>query len=202
MVYFCDDLFLKAIIEENPLKRLVYMACNNAATYFLIKGRTAKPFNPLLGETYELITPKYRFYSEAVCHHPPMLAINCQGVGWELNKTVVTVIKFNGRKVQCEDFYPTKVTIDAPDGKEEYEMYTPKLYVGNLLIGERYIEPAGKVVVKNKTTGDYCDMEYKSRDDGLFTSGKKQNIDSIEGFIKNKEGTPFFKLFGKFTEKI
>ena len=52
-------------------------------------------------------------------------------------------------------------------------MYTPKLYVGNLLIGERYIEPSGKVVVKNKTTGDYCDMEYKSRDDGLFTSGKK-----------------------------
>lgn len=99
MIYFCDDLFSKAIREVNPLKRLLFMATNNAATYFLIKGRTAKPFNPLLGETYELITPKYRFYSEQVCHHPPMLAINCQGVGWELNKTVVTVIKFNGRKV-------------------------------------------------------------------------------------------------------
>lgn len=77
MVYLCDDLFQEAIKEKDSLRRLIYLATCNAATYFLIKGRTAKPFNPLLGETYELITPKYRFYSEQVCHHPPMLAINC-----------------------------------------------------------------------------------------------------------------------------
>jgi hypothetical protein len=36
----------------------------SASSNLLITGRTAKPFNPLLGETYELVTPKYRFYSE------------------------------------------------------------------------------------------------------------------------------------------
>ena len=73
------------------------MATYNAATYFLIKGRTAKPFNPFLGETYELVTPKIRFFSEQVSHHPPILAINCQGKDWNLCKNVHTTMKFNGR---------------------------------------------------------------------------------------------------------
>jgi len=38
------------------------------------KERTKKPFNPMLGETYELVTPDFRFISEQVSHHPPVSA--------------------------------------------------------------------------------------------------------------------------------
>jgi len=64
MMCFCDEMFQKAIVETDPCKRMVNMATYNAATYFLIKGRTAKPFNPLLGETFEMLTDKIRFISE------------------------------------------------------------------------------------------------------------------------------------------
>ena len=76
---YCDEYFSKAVIEEDSLKRMVYVAAYSAATYFLIKGRTQKPFNPLLGETYELVTPTYRYFSEQVSHHPPVIATNAQG---------------------------------------------------------------------------------------------------------------------------
>ena len=34
-----------------------------------------KPFNPLLGETYELFIPgKLKFIAEQVSHHPPISA--------------------------------------------------------------------------------------------------------------------------------
>jgi len=34
-----------------------------------------KPFNPLLGETFELFVPgKYKYFSEQVSHHPPISA--------------------------------------------------------------------------------------------------------------------------------
>lgn len=64
MVCFCEDFFRKAINEKESTKRMVYIAGYNAATYFLMKGRTGKPFNPMLGETYELVTNKYRFVAE------------------------------------------------------------------------------------------------------------------------------------------
>jgi len=33
-----------------------------------------KPFNPLLGETYELQTDEFKFIAEQVSHHPPITA--------------------------------------------------------------------------------------------------------------------------------
>ena len=58
------DLIEKANKQEDSLKRLAYVAAYGAARQFLQVHRTYKPFNPLLGETYELVTPKYRFIAE------------------------------------------------------------------------------------------------------------------------------------------
>lgn len=44
---------------------------------FVIPKRLGKPFNPLLGETYELVTSKFRLFSESVSHHPPVFCLNC-----------------------------------------------------------------------------------------------------------------------------
>ena len=37
-------------------------------------NRNLKPFNPLLGETYELKNLNLQYISEQVCHHPPISA--------------------------------------------------------------------------------------------------------------------------------
>tara|TARA_B110000285_G_C14948050_1_gene525331 strand:+ start:729 stop:887 length:159 start_codon:yes stop_codon:yes gene_type:complete len=41
-----------------------------------------KPFNPLLGETFEYVTRKYRFLGEQVSHHPPISAFKFEGNGY------------------------------------------------------------------------------------------------------------------------
>ena len=84
MMCFSDNFYSTAIDEEDSLKRILNVAMANISSYCLIKGRTAKPFNPLLGETYEMVTPQFRFLAEQVSHHPPICAINCQGNGWDL----------------------------------------------------------------------------------------------------------------------
>jgi hypothetical protein len=99
---------------------MMYIAVSNMSSYSLIKKRTAKPFNPLLGETFELVTPKYRFVSEQVSHHPPVCAFSCQGNNWEMIKSVETQIKFNGRQVVIADLCPTylDLTPDFGEGNE------------------------------------------------------------------------------------
>ena len=60
--------------EECSLKRLGLVAASIVAGFSLCEKGTSKPFNPLLGETFELVTNEWRFLSEQVSHHPPVSA--------------------------------------------------------------------------------------------------------------------------------
>jgi hypothetical protein len=53
---------------------MAYVAVSQASMFLQLVGRTSKPFNPLLGETYELVSPSFRYFNEVVSHHPPVLA--------------------------------------------------------------------------------------------------------------------------------
>ena len=63
--------------------RLVYATIFSVAQFNLQKNKTKKPFNPLLGETYEMIQEDYRFVAEQVSHHPPISAFYFQGNGFD-----------------------------------------------------------------------------------------------------------------------
>lgn len=108
---FFNSLITQASLEEDPVKRITLIAVHSAASQNLICGRTAKPFNPMLGETYELVTPNYRFFSESVSHHPPIACTNCQGDGYEIYQTVVTKMSFTGKAVKVSDQYPSYIEL-------------------------------------------------------------------------------------------
>ena len=51
-------------------------------------------------------------------------------------------MSFTGKSVQVQDQLPVQIEIQLEDGTKEIYTYTrPKIVVGNLVIGERYIEP-------------------------------------------------------------
>jgi len=58
---------------------MIYVGVFNVAQYKSSLNRTVKPFNPLLGETYELDRPTFRYFSEQVSHHPPVSATHATG---------------------------------------------------------------------------------------------------------------------------
>lgn len=75
---------------------------------FIVSGlsthleRMSKPFNPLLGETYELKkegTNHFDYISEQVSHHPPISAIYARGENWTLTANIEPKIKFQGTNV-------------------------------------------------------------------------------------------------------
>jgi hypothetical protein len=37
----------------------------------------------MLGETYELVTNKFRYFGESVSIQPPIIAFTAEGDGWE-----------------------------------------------------------------------------------------------------------------------
>ena len=70
------ELLDKADLEPNPYKRIAYITAFEMAQYCNLDGRALKPFNPVLGETYDLLTKDFRFMSEQVSHHPPVSAFH------------------------------------------------------------------------------------------------------------------------------
>lgn len=58
------DVMEKAIQCKDDSKKLGYIAIFLMSQYSDVYGRTKKPFNPILGETYEYIAPTYRYVCE------------------------------------------------------------------------------------------------------------------------------------------
>ena len=80
-----SDLLDTAADRPESTERLVYVAAFAASEYASTIGRIAKPFNPLLGETYEYVRPDkgYRFFIEQVSHHPPIGAAWAEAPKWD-----------------------------------------------------------------------------------------------------------------------
>lgn len=79
------DLLDIAADRSDSMERLVYVASYAASEYASTIGRVAKPFNPLLGETFEYVRPDkgYRFFVEQVSHHPPIGAAWAESPKWD-----------------------------------------------------------------------------------------------------------------------
>lgn len=59
------DILDKAAVEEDAIKRMAITGLYCAIQITTLEKFPAKPFNPLLGETYELVVPgKFTYLSE------------------------------------------------------------------------------------------------------------------------------------------
>lgn len=65
-------ILTRAAKSEDPLLKLAYIGVWAATNFAGTRNRLFKPFNPLLGETYELIGSDFKIYGEQVSHHPPV----------------------------------------------------------------------------------------------------------------------------------
>ncbi|KAK1382526.1 hypothetical protein POM88_020261 [Heracleum sosnowskyi] len=117
-LYTPDPLFQKELKKQqaelrrkedeqakgNSLLRILYVAAFAVSGYASTDGKHCKPFNPMLGETYEADYPEkgLRFFSEKVSHHPTLIACHCEGKGWKFWGDSNLRSKFWGRSIQLD----------------------------------------------------------------------------------------------------
>lgn len=110
-----------ALDQTDPIRRLAYIAVYSTTLLTVIEKNLTKPFNPLLGETFEVVTPAFKFIAEQVSHHPPVTAFECLGNKgykvWTCNRAKT---KFNGKSLNLVQIY--KVYVELLHFKEKYEI--------------------------------------------------------------------------------
>jgi hypothetical protein len=73
----CQNAYAASLLEEggkqsNPLEKIKYSTAF-AITRFHLSGSQSKPFNPILGETFQAKILDTDFYMEQISHHPPIV---------------------------------------------------------------------------------------------------------------------------------
>ncbi|XP_039379311.1 oxysterol-binding protein-related protein 1 isoform X1 [Mauremys reevesii] len=158
--------------------------------------RTGKPFNPLLGETYELVRDDlgFRLLSEQVSHHPPISAFYAEGLNndFVFHGSIYPKLKFWGKSVEAEP--KGTITLELLEHDEAYTWTNPTCCVHNIIVGKLWIEQYGNVEITNHKTGEKCVLNFKPC--GLF--GKE--LHKVEGYIQDKSKKKVCSLYGKWTE--
>ncbi|GER51563.1 oxysterol-binding protein [Striga asiatica] len=147
--------------QGNDLMRILNVAAFAVSGYASTEGRQCKPFNPLLGETYEADFPDkgLRFFSEKVSHHPVIVACHCEGRDWKFWGDSNLKGKFWGRSIQLD---PVGVlTLEFKDGETfQWSKVTTSIY--NIIIGKIYCDHYGTMRIKG--SGRYsCKLKFKEQ---------------------------------------
>ncbi|XP_050206959.1 oxysterol-binding protein-related protein 1C isoform X2 [Mercurialis annua] len=178
----------------NSLMRILNVAAFAVSGYASTEGRICKPFNPLLGETYEADYPDkgLRFFSEKVSHHPMIVACHCEGTGWKFWGDSNLKSKFWGRSIQLD---PVGVlTLEFDDGEVfQWSKVTTSIY--NLILGKLYCDHYGTMRIEGNREYS-CKLKFKEQ------SIIDRNPHQVQGIVQDRSGKRVATVFGKWDESI
>lgn len=203
------QLLNEAASKPRPEERLLYVAAFAVSQFSGGRAKERairKPFNPLLGETYELLRTEaelpgggMRLLVEKVSHRPVRLAIQADANAWSFAQAAAPSQKFWGKSAEVITEGRVRVTLRLPDGggEEHYSWTLATVFLRNVVMGEKYVEPVGTMAVTNDTTGARAAVEFRSK--GMF-GGRSEDV-QIETFDPSGAHTGL-SLTGNWTTSL
>ncbi|XP_078700703.1 oxysterol-binding protein-related protein 6-like isoform X3 [Branchiostoma floridae x Branchiostoma belcheri] len=146
-----SELLDKAAETDNPYERMALIAAFAVSGYSSTYYRAGqKPFNPLLGETYECVREDkgFSFIAEQVSHHPPISACHCKGEKWVFWQDARLKTKFWGKSMEIIPIGTVNVSI--PKYNDHYSWSKVTSCIHNIMTGQRWMDHYGEKVIKNK----------------------------------------------------
>ena len=123
-------------------------------------GRNKKPFNPLLGETFEVFHNGLFCICEQVSHHPPISALYAENDNFKVWGSFQPQSKFTFTKMLVTP--KSTIMIQLKSTNEKFLIpYLPNSSVHNLIRGDIYVWHFGKCELLNLTTGDRAELNLK-----------------------------------------
>ncbi|KJE97550.1 oxysterol-binding protein 1 [Capsaspora owczarzaki ATCC 30864] len=200
---FAEDIeysYLLDMAASKPtsLERLLYVAAFSISSYASTLNRTGKPFNPLLGETYEFYdaNSQVMLHAEQVSHHPPVSAFHASGTGWTWWKEVAYSSKFTGKDMEVTPVGFSHAAFPAHPA-DHYTWRKMTTSVHNLIVGKLWIENFGEDTMVNHGTGDKCTIKLEK-----YRYFGKSEIGRVTARVLDASGREHFRIQGNYDESI
>ncbi|KAF6115377.1 oxysterol binding protein like 6 [Phyllostomus discolor] len=193
-----SELLDKASETDDPYERMVLIAAFAVSGYCSTYFRAgSKPFNPVLGETYECIREDkgFRFFSEQVSHHPPISACHCESKNFVFWQDIRWKNKFWGKSMEILPVGTLNVML--PRYGDCYVWNKVTTCIHNILSGRRWIEHYGEVTIRNtKSSVCICKLTF------VKVNYWNNNVNEVQGVVMDQEGKAVHRLFGKWHEGL
>lgn len=201
----CEDFEYSEILDRaasctDDYEQMALVAAFTVSSYSSTAIRAGKPFNPLLGETYEFDRREdlgWRCMAEQVMHHPPMVAQYCEselGGGWTCWQEFTMRSKFKGKYLEVEPLGITHLVFK--NSGNHYTWRKVKTVVHNIVIGKLWIDQHGEMEVVNHLRGDKCYMKFEPY--SYFGGTPKK----VTGTVTNADGKVEWVLNGTWDSKM
>jgi hypothetical protein len=173
---------LEAARLEDPVEKM------KKCISFFISGlhmsvEMRKPFNPILGETFEACWPdNSKIYVEHISHHPPIscFLVEHQGGLYRYYGSYEYTAKLTDLGNSATGRQVGKNIIEFIDGtKITYEF--PFMKIGGLLFGKRTIKFSGTVIFKDEKNSLVGQLKFNS-EGGVFKK-REGPVDEFTGTI-------------------
>nr|XP_020012613.1 oxysterol-binding protein-related protein 6 isoform X6 [Castor canadensis] len=193
-----SELLDKASETDDPYERMVLVAAFAVSGYCSTYFRAgSKPFNPVLGETYECIREDkgFRFFSEQVSHHPPISACHCESKNFVFWQDIRWKNKFWGKSMEILPVGTLNVML--PKYGDYYVWNKVTTCIHNILSGRRWIEHYGEITIRNtKSSICICKLTF------VKVNYWNSNVNEVQGAVMDQEGKVVHRLFGKWHEGL
>mgnify|MGYP000927402830 FL=1 len=190
------DILLKANDARDSCLRLAYVCAFAISSLGSTINRTKKPFNPLLGETFEYLPMdgSYRFIAEQVSHHPPISAAYAEGSAFKYWINSAAVTSFKGNSLEVRFLNPVFIVLNRYNDHITFKR--PTMVYSNIIVGKPHVQYYGNIRFRNSKTGDTAVLSLEKR------GWSKKNAYDVQGSVSDGQGNLRYKIEGKWDSQF
>uniref|UniRef100_UPI0037E8BC0C oxysterol-binding protein 2 n=1 Tax=Semicossyphus pulcher TaxID=241346 RepID=UPI0037E8BC0C len=193
------ELLDKAARCDSSLEQMCLVAAFSVSSYSTTVHRTAKPFNPLLGETYELDRLEefgYRSLCEQVSHHPPAAAHHVISQrGWTLWQEITIASKFRGKYLSIMPLGAIHLQFHSSGNHYVWRKVTSTVH--NIIVGKLWIDQSGDIEIVNHRTKETCQLKFSP-----YSYFSRDVPRKVTGVVADGGGNAHYILSGTWDDKI
>ena len=197
--FYYLSLLNKACQEtKNKALQLAYISAFIIGELFLSINRNLKPFNPIIGETYEYFDNEnnFRYYSEQVSHNPQITAFIGETPDFALYGDTKNTTSFRILKGAMELSFMNKVHLHIKSTNDHFVYNRPSIMVKGFLKPPLHNDYSGTTIIENESF-----PEYKAEIKFIEESWTNSVLGLIEGKIYNEDNT-IYLIKGNWNENI
>ncbi|KAL8427760.1 hypothetical protein Efla_004092 [Eimeria flavescens] len=199
----CEDLQYADLLNlasrlPRSVDRLLVVTVFALSPYASAALRTYKPFNPLLGETFEFVHRGFRFFllvvSSQVGHHPPVTAYVATAKEFACEGWMTVRNRFSGKSLEVT--MPGAASVRLTRTGDCFTYKRMKMLVHNVVWGKLWAEAVGTSLVQNETTGDFSVVQF------LRKGWLDKTCHHLRAIVFDASGRPVYRLSGQWSSAL
>jgi len=151
-----------------------------------------KPFNPILGETFQGYIEETPVYLEQVSHHPPICCYQMISEKFQITGRFEAQASSSTNSLKTKSFGFPKISFK--NTKANIVAFMPTFNVNGTMFGKKTYDISQKLVVVDFENQYYAEIEFGGEGGGFWGGGKKQGKDAFSSAI--------YKVNANFLQKL